>query len=164
MTLKKKLFIALFLGLVFLPVTPVMADSITVSDISKQFICQCGCNMVLLNCSHAECGSREAMTTLIKQQIAQGQSEEQIIQFFVAQYGEQVLAAPPKRGFNLMAWGLPFAAILAGGGIIYLALKKWVRQGRRPQTSAAAEAEEGDEEYRRRLENELEEFNERSFR
>ena len=102
------LFIILF------SVSPARADSATVGDISKELICQCDCTMVLNNCSHAECGSREAMTALIEQKLAQGQSKEELIQFSVAQYGEQVLATPPKRGFNLTAWITPFAAILFG--------------------------------------------------
>ncbi len=108
--------------------------------------------------------SREAMTALIEQKLAQGQSEEEIIQFFVAQYGEQVMASPPKRGFNLVAWILPFAAILGGGGVIYFAVKAWVRRGEEHQTDAETEVEEGDEEYQRQLEEELKEFTERSFR
>ena len=147
---------------ILLYVSPVKADSATVGDISRQLICQCGCNMVLLNCSHAECHSRETMTALIEQQIEQGQSEEQIMQLFVAQYGEQVLSEPPKRGFNLTAWITPFAAILAGGGVIYVTLKKWVRRG--GQIKIAVDNEEGDEEYRNRLDQELAEFSERSFR
>ncbi len=157
----KKLFITLLL---LLPVTPVMADAATVSDISKQLICQCGCTMILSNCSHDECTVRDAMTSLIEQKLAQGQSEEQIIQFFVAQYGEEVLASPPKRGFNLVAWLLPFAALLFGGVAIYIALQAWVRRGRHSQTSVVAEAEESDGEYRHQLEKELEEFTERGFR
>ncbi len=158
----KKLGLAALLFLLL--ASPVKADSTTVSDISKELICQCGCTMVLANCSHAECMSREEMTTLIEQKLAQGQSEEKIIQFFVAQYGEQVLASPPKRGFNLVAWVLPFAAILGGGGVIYIALKAWVKRGKGHPTNAVTKAEEGDEEYQRRLEKELEEFTERGFR
>jgi len=120
--------------------------------------------MVLLNCSHAECGSREVMTTLITQKIDQGQSEEQIIQFFIAQYGEQVLAAPPKQGFNLMAWITPFVVLIVGAGVIYIALKKWVRREAPSQTYTPAEPDEKDEEYRHQLEEELKEFAERSFR
>ncbi len=104
------------------------------------------------------------MTAFIEQEIAGGQSEPQIIQSFVDQYGEQVLASPPKRGFNLVAWLLPFAAILGGGGVIYIALKKWVWQGRQSPTIATAEADEKNEEYQRRLEKELEEFTGRGFR
>ncbi len=162
MGLKEKLSIILLIVLLSLPAG--RANAATVSDISKQFVCQCGCTMILSNCSHAECMVRDTMTTLIEQKLAQGQSEEQIIQSFVDQYGEQVLASPPKRGFNLTVWILPFAAILGGGGIIYMALRKWVWQGRQSVTTAEAEVEESDEEYRRRLEKELEEFTGESFR
>ena len=161
MGLKGKLSIILLL-IVLLVASPARADSTTVGSISEQLICQCGCNMVLSNCSHAECMVRDTMTTLIEQKIAEGQSAEQIIQFFVTQYGEQVLAAPPKRGFNLVAWVLPYLAILGGGGVIYIALKKWAKRGKYSPVSIVAE--EGDEEYEHRVEKELEEFTERGFR
>ena len=161
MGLKK---LAIILLLFFLFASPVRAESATVSDISDQLICQCGCTLVLNNCTHTECMVRDIMTTVIGEKLAQGQSEAEIIQFFVAQYGEQVLASPPKRGFNLVAWVLPFVAILAGGGIIYIALKKWVWQGRQSPTIATAEADEKDEEYRHRLDEELKEFTGRGFR
>ncbi len=162
MRLKGKIGIILVTGLLFL--IPARAYAATVSSISKEFICQCGCTLVLANCTHDECMSRDTMTALIAQKLSEGQSEEQISQFFVAQYGEQVLASPPKRGFNLMAWITPFAAILAGGGVIYMAIKKWVGLGRRSQTGAMVEDEEGDEKYQRQLKDELEEFAERGFR
>ncbi len=162
MGLKKKFGIILLA--VLFSASPAWADSATVGSISEQLICQCGCNMGLSNCTHAECMSREAMTTLIEQRLAQGQSEAEIIQFFVTQYGEQVLASPPKRGFNLVAWVLPFAAILAGGVVIYIALKKWVWQGRQSLTVATTETEEQDQEYQQRLKKELEEFTGRGFR
>ncbi len=160
MGLKEKLSVILLI--VLLSFSPARANAQTVSDISKQLICQCGCTAVLSNCTHDECMVRDTMATLIEQKLAQGQSEEQIIQFFVAQYGEQVLASPPKRGFNLVAWVLPFAAILGGGGVIYIVLKKWVRRGTPSQTYP--EAEERDEEYRQQLDEELEEFTGGGFR
>ena len=162
MRLKTKLSIVLLVALFCL--IPARANAATVSDISEQLICQCGCTLVLSNCTHHECASREAMTTLIKQNIAQGQSGEQIIQSFVVQYGEQVLSAPPKQGFNLTAWVLPFAALLLGGWMVYLALRVWVRRGKQYQTSAVAKAEEGDEKYQQQLKKELETFAERGFR
>ena len=162
MGLKQKFGIILLA--VLFSASPARADSATVGSISEQLICQCGCNMVLANCTHTECMLRESMTTLIEQKLAQGQSETEIIQFFVDQYGEQVLASPPKRGFNLVAWVLPFAAILAGGVVVYVALRKWVKQSKIHQTDAVPEAEEGSEEYRRQLEQELEEFTGRGFR
>ena len=154
--------ISIVLFIMLFSVSPVRAEEATVSGISDQLVCQCGCTMVLSNCSHIECGSREAMTTLIGQKLTQGQLEQQIIQFFVAAYGEQVLSAPPKRGFNLTAWVTPFVVILVGGVVVYIALNKWARRGRYSPVSTVAEA--GDEDYKRQLDKELEEFTERGFR
>ncbi len=156
--------LSIILLIAILSFSPAQVKAATASDISKELICQCGCTLVLANCTHSECMSRDTMTTLIEQKLAQGQSEEQIIQLFVAQYGEQVLASPPKRGFNLMAWVTPFAAILLGGGVIYIAVRKWVKRGQRAQTSVVTDVEEKNEEYREQLEKELAEFTDRSFR
>jgi cytochrome c-type biogenesis protein CcmH len=75
-----------------------------------------------------------------------------------------VLSSPPKTGFNLVAWLLPFAAILGGGVVIYLALKAWVRRGSGPPTDDSGIIEEKDEAYRQQLEKELDEFGEEGFR
>ncbi|MFC1987548.1 cytochrome c-type biogenesis protein CcmH [Chloroflexota bacterium] len=167
MRLKEKTRLVLLitiLTLAFFSFSPAQAYASTVSDISSQLICQCGCASVLNNCTHAECGSREEMTALIQQKIDQGQSEEQITQFFVTQYGEQVLSAPTKRGFNLMVWITPFAALLLGGLVAFIMLRDWVRRGLNPTTPAPTKVDEGDDKYRRRLKQELGELTERSFR
>lgn len=163
MGLMKKLSTVCLIFVLF-SASPVEAASATAGDIARQLICQCGCTLVLSNCTHAECAARETMFSLIDQKLSEGQSEEQIIQYFVTLNGEQVLATPTKRGFNLTAWLTPFAAILAGGGIIYAALRRWVKRGRHYPSGATAETGETGEEYRQRLERELEEFSERSFR
>ena len=159
MGLKKKFGIILLA--VLFSASPARADSATVGSISEQLICQCGCGRVLD--SHV-CATQESMVALIEQKLAQGQSGEEIIQSFVAQYGEQVLASPPKRGFNLTVWIAPFVALLLGGGAIYIALRKWVRQGKIDKASAVTEDEEGDEKYQHRLKKELAEFTGRGFR
>ncbi len=148
----------------FVAFLPTRASAATVGDIASQLICQCGCTLVLENCTHEECHSRENMTNLIAQQLDQGQSEEQIIQLFVTQYGEQVLASPPKRGFNLTAWILPFAAILVGGGVIYFLIRRWVRTGQSSAVAVDTESDAADDEYERKLEEELKSFSEGSFR
>ena len=159
MAIIRSLFVAVLLFL--LVVSPVMADSPTANDIAGKLICQCGCGRVLD--SHI-CETQEGMVAIIEQKLAEGQSEDEIIQFFVDQYGEQVLASPPKQGFNLVAWVLPFVAILGGGGVIYAMLKTWVKRGKILQTDITTETTEVDEEYQRQLEKELEEFTEGGFR
>ncbi len=154
------------LGIIFyltvLSVSPVMAGSATVSDVSGELVCQCGCTMILSNCSHAECVSRDTMTTMIGQKLALGEAPDEIIQYFVARYGEQVLASPPKQGFNLTAWLLPLAALLVGTGVIYAALKQWLWRGHSSPTAPISP--ETNQEYQERLDKELADFNESAFR
>ena len=64
-------------------------------------------------------------------------TKAQILDYYVSQYGEAILAAPTKRGFNLIAWVTPFAAIAAGGVVIYLLLQAWYR--RRSLVTVAAQ-------------------------
>ncbi len=160
--MKTKMGVILVVLLVFL--LPARASAAAVSDVSSQVICQCGCTLVLENCTHEECHSRDNMTALIAQQLEQGKSEEEIVQLFVTQYGEQVLASPPKKGFNLTAWILPFASILFGAAVIYVLIRKWVRTGQYSPVAVKPEADESDADYERRLEAELKSFTERSFR
>ncbi len=73
---------------------PTGVDSALVRDISKELRCTCGdCELVLSNC---DCPRASELTALIENKLSQSQSKEQIIQYFVDQYGEQVLAAPPN--------------------------------------------------------------------
>ena len=162
MKLKVRLSITLFMAILVL--FPIRANAATTGEISKQLICQCDCTLVLGSCTHVECASREAMTAFINQEITRGKSGEDIIQSFVAQYGEQVLASPPKSGFTLAAWVTPFIAILAGGAVIYVALRRWVWQGTQSRQDVTVEDGEGNEKYRRQLEKELGEFSQESFR
>ncbi|MFH1003288.1 MAG: cytochrome c-type biogenesis protein CcmH, partial [Chloroflexota bacterium] len=94
----------------------------------------------------------------------QGKTGPEITALMVARYGEQVLSAPPKRGFNLTAWILPFVAILLGGVVVYSALVAWVRRGQRQRASELVVAETTDEKYQHRLEDELSHFTEMGFR
>lgn len=146
------LLIAILLGLLL--AVPASASSITAEDVAEELVCQCGCNSVLANCEHEVCMVRDAMMDSITQQLAQGKAKGEIIQSLVDQYGQQVLAAPPRRGFDLVAWVLPFVGIALGGGVIYLMLRVWLRGGRGPEKDMAEE----DEEYRRRLDSELKQF------
>src|SRR5712692_5176413 len=51
---------------------------------------------------------------LIRHWIAAGQTASQIKQKLVDQFGPQILAAPPRHGFNLLAWWLPIVGVLVG--------------------------------------------------
>ena len=68
------------------------------------------------------------MRNLVRELVQQGKSREEIDAYFVSRYGEYVLLSPPKRGFNLLVWGLPFLAIVLGGGAVYLVARRWTEQ------------------------------------
>ena len=61
------------------------------------------------------------------QKLAQGADVQTIKNYFVAQYGPQVLGEPPMEGFNWLAWVLPVVALVAGGLFVYSRTRKMVR-------------------------------------
>ena len=69
------------------------------------------------------------MRAVVREKLAVGWTRDQILQFFVDRYGEGVLAAPAKSGFNLIAWVVPFAAV-GGGAVILLLVIRAMRRGR----------------------------------
>lgn len=67
----------------------------------------------------------EDMKRRIRELIVEGRSDEEIRAFFVDRYGPWILLDPPKSGFNLAAWLLPGAAVLAGAVGLVLAARRW---------------------------------------
>ncbi len=134
-----------------------LASAVTVGEIAQGLTCTCGCNMVVSACEGTmECSAAANIKDQIVAKLNTGQTKEEIIAFFVNRYGEQILAAPTKRGFNLTAWILPFAAVLFGIGVVYLLLKSWASQTR-PKSDAMTFKQE-DSTYLDRVEKELKTF------
>lgn len=106
------------------------------------------------------------MRAIVREKLEQGETKEEILQFFVERYGETVLAAPVKSGFNLVAWLAPITGIIVGGIALWLTIRKWVR-GRKGYSSGTVTPTPDitdDEKYRKQLEKELKDFGEGGFR
>lgn len=56
----------------------------------------------------------QQMRQIIRERLQRGDSREEILAFFVAQFGESVLASPPKRGAGLVLWLAPLLAFAIG--------------------------------------------------
>jgi len=97
------------------------------------------------------------LKTLIAGWIAEGATTSEIKARLVAQFGKQILAAPPKRGFDLLAWLLPPVGIVAGAIVLGALAWRWSR-GREPPGPVPALAGGLDPELERRLDEELERF------
>lgn len=136
---------------------PLTAFALVVDDIASNLMCQCGCTMVVSTC---QCGTADQTRALIQEKIDKGETKEMIIQYFVDQYGEKVLASPTKKGFNLTAWITPFVIIILGGAIIFYMIKKWVsyRKIEKIEVHEVPTSKDYDEKYRRKLDEELNSF------
>ncbi len=138
--------------------TPVITDD-QVNAVAHTLYCPVCENTPLDVCGTQACAQwRE----LIRQQLQQGWTVEQIQQYFVDNYGARVLAAPPRKGFWWLAYVVPPLIILAGLYILYRSLKQWYHprqattEAAAPRADAAAPAEDGaQDEYLRRMEEEL---------
>jgi len=96
------------------------------------------------------------MRDLVIKKLRQGETKEEILQYFASRYGERILAKPNKKGFNLILWIFPFAAVAFAAVVIYFLIRRW---SARAQAAPAARFDEDRfSEYRERLENELKQF------
>lgn len=68
------------------------------------------------------------MRNLVRELLQQGKTPEEIKAYFQSRYGDFVLLEPPKRGFNLLVWGLPFVALGLGACAVYLVARRWAAQ------------------------------------
>ncbi len=154
--MKRILLTILLVGFLNLMIaTPALADG-AVDAIANELMCQCGCTKTVASC---DCGTAEQMRQTIKAYLDQGKSKEEILAYFVGQYGEVVLSTPTKKGFNLIAWVIPFAGIVLGAGAVYLALRKWVFRGQELEEVTVEEVTDAEvAEYEERLRRDLAAF------
>ena len=64
----------------------------------------------------------------IQQRIAAGDTRSQIKNRLVAEWGTRILAAPPRHGFDLLAWLLPIVGVLGGAAALGLLAFRWTRE------------------------------------
>ncbi|HVH31321.1 MAG TPA: cytochrome c-type biogenesis protein CcmH [bacterium] len=67
------------------------------------------------------------MRTLIRDKLAAGETEDQIIRYFVSRYGEWILLEPPRQGVLWFVWLAPAAALLGGAAVVIAYLRRTVR-------------------------------------
>ena len=124
----------------------------------RNIVCQCGtCRHVLLDCASENCGHSIQDRITIRELLNQGQTRQQVAEYFIKKYGGQVaLAAPIDHGFNRLAWLFPYSlAAVAVGGLGYAAYRM-AKQPKTPQgPAAAAEPKVNDQELADKLDDEL---------
>ena len=124
-------------------------------DLENQLMCKCDdkCGKVLINCT---CSTSDKTRAKFTKMLESGLTVEQIVKMQVDEYGETVLSAPTKFGFNLTAWMTPFVALVAGGFGVRKVLQAWVGKKNDSESVETPVAEpKVSEKYSKRLKDEL---------
>ncbi len=140
----KKIFYTLtfilMLGLMFTGAAFAQGDLPTddeVNAVAHQLYCPVCQNTPLDVCPTDACRDWREQ---IRGMLAEGKTEDEILQYFVDQFGDRVLSAPPvSTKFNWIIYIIPPLIILAGAIILFRSLKEWTT----PKGAEAVTVEDG---------------------
>src|SRR2546429_295938 len=106
------------------PPGPAGDNDAAIQAIEKQLKCTCGCNQDVYTCRTTDfnCTTSPAMHQRVLQLADHGKTAQEIIDQFVREHGQQILMAPPRRGFNLAGHFLPHVLIPAAEAVLVVAL------------------------------------------
>ncbi len=138
---------------------PALNAATQMEDLENALMCKCDdkCGKVMINCT---CDTAKKTRGDFRQKLASGLTVDQVVQIYVDKYGETVLSAPSKSGFNLTAWITPFAVLIVGGVGVRKIIRSWTqkaatgldepleRSGSKPQNAESGK-------YSNRLKDEL---------
>ena len=121
----------LLLAVFLLPLSVVQAgldpdQKALMKKVDSQLACYCGCSLTVVDCRVSmTCDESAGLEKEVIGYIEAGLDEKAILAKMREKYGESILAAPTKEGFNITAWTFPFLAIALGGIIAFYYMKKW---------------------------------------
>jgi cytochrome c-type biogenesis protein CcmH/NrfF len=118
-----------------LPLWPAFGDAQQLDhahQLGMKVKCMCGgCNDSAGGCYHVggafsgPCDTALGMLKKIDERIAQGNSDDLIVQSFVQEYGQAVLTEPPHSGFGRVAWWIPALALIGGFVLVLSVISRW---------------------------------------
>jgi cytochrome c-type biogenesis protein CcmH len=135
-----------------LPPKPGARPSMTADErdaLEHRLHCQCGtCTLDIFTCRTTDfsCQVSPAMHRDVMALVEGGYGAQDILDAFVGAYGEKVLMEPKKSGFDLVGWITPGAALIAGGVVVAVLLRRWgarAAAGRPAPSSTAASGDLG---------------------
>ena len=100
-----------------------------------------------------ESGAATQMRMEIHESLSQGRTEDEILDAYVARYGDQILAMPRASGFGLLAYVLPALLLFLAVGVVLVTVHRWRNTPTPPDKIASLT--DLDREYLERLEREL---------
>ena len=131
----------------------------TLPELENQLMCPVCAGETL---AQSDAPAAQRLKVRIQHLIGGGMTRSEIKRELVSDYGTRILAAPPRKGFDLLAWVLPFIGILGGAAVLGLLAWRWTRTREEPvpRGPASLNGRPLDPELEKRLDEELVRFDE----
>ena len=127
----KRLALVAAVALLIAPLALASDRHPTLNELENEVMCPV-CNTTL---AQSDSPAAHQIERDISARIRQGWTKTEIKNSLVAEYGESILASPPKSGFNLLAWLLPLAGVGVAAVVLGIAAWSWSRGRAEPETS-----------------------------
>ena len=130
----------------------------TLGELEGQLMCPVCSGETL---AQSDSGAARRIKAYIQRRIDQGATRSQIKNELVEEWGTRILAAPPRHGFDLLAWVLPLAGLSGAALVIAFLAWRWSRRREEPTAPLPPYALNGrplDPDLERRLDEELARF------
>lgn len=125
-----------------------------VNRVGKQLSCPTCTGINVADCPTETCAQWRAK---IGDLLAEGKTDQEILDYFAARYGDHVLQVPPVRGFFVSVWVVPILALVVGLAVLAYLARGWSRHAALSQPATVADEPIADE-YLRRVERDLSEW------
>ena len=147
--------LAVALAFVLAPAASACERNFSMSKIEGEVMCPvCGTTL-----DQSDSAAANEIRNVIRERRAAGETDCRVKQELVADYGPQILAAPQKHGFGLLAWLLPLIGIAAAAAAVGVGAWRWSRADRPEEPTSFDPTQNGhrrlDPELERRLDEEL---------
>jgi len=119
----KRLLLFVLFALVLVPAARASERHPSLAELEGEVMCPV-CETTL---DQSSSPAAQQIKRVIANRIAAGDTKTQIKDRLVAEYGDAILAAPPREGFGLVAWWLPVAGILLAAVVVGLGARRWAR-------------------------------------
>jgi cytochrome c-type biogenesis protein CcmH len=114
-------------GLLFVTLLVLLGagDAARFNDLGHRMMCVCGCHQILLECNHVGCQYSTRMRDELTATVERESSDDLVLQWFVQTYGTIVIAAPSAKGFDRVAWIMPYLVLVFGLSTVVLIVRAW---------------------------------------
>ena len=117
----KRLFLLTLTAVILVPVARASERHPTLAELEGEVMCPV-CETTL---DQSSSPAAQQIKRVIANRIAAGDTKTQIKDRLVAEHGDAILAAPPRKGFGLVAWWLPVIGILAAAVAVGVGAWRW---------------------------------------